>query len=29
MDDDCEKLSEEMEFDWLRRPRKLTTEEEQ
>jgi hypothetical protein len=28
MDDDCEKLSEEMEFDWLRRPRSLTAEEE-
>ena len=28
MDDECERLSEEMELDWLRRPRSLTDGEE-
>lgn len=28
MDDECEQLSEEMELDWLRRPRSLTDGED-
>lgn len=29
MDDECEQLSEEMELDWLRRPRSLTDGEDE
>lgn len=28
MDDECERLSEEMELDWMRRPRNLSPEED-